>query len=112
MKTYLTSMVINACRDNLRKKKRREHLMHEWAQGVQPCNQYSPEDNSLHSLVRKTLYQLPLHFRIPLQLCEWEEMKYEEIAMTLNIPINTVRSRIARGRVKLSELLVAAGVNR
>jgi RNA polymerase sigma-70 factor, ECF subfamily len=38
-------------------------------------------------------------------LCDMHEMMYNEIAEALDIPIGTVRSRIARGRGLLQEKL-------
>jgi RNA polymerase sigma-70 factor (ECF subfamily) len=38
-------------------------------------------------------------------LCDVEEMKYREIATTLEIPIGTVMSRIARARTALRKAL-------
>jgi len=40
-------------------------------------------------------------------LCDVEEMKYREIADTLEIPIGTVMSRIARARTALRAALEA-----
>ena len=111
VKTYIASILINKCRDMLRKKSRRAALMAAWTshENVEP-EHYGTADEHQKSIVRKALLKVPLQFRIPLQLCEWDNMKYDEIALTLNIPVNTVKSRIARARLKLSELLIAAGV--
>ena len=46
-------------------------------------------------------------FRVVLQLCDIEEMDYESVSEILGIPIGTVKSRHARGRGKLRELLLA-----
>jgi RNA polymerase sigma-70 factor (ECF subfamily) len=40
-------------------------------------------------------------------LCDVEEMKYREIAATLEIPMGTVMSRIARARAALRASLAA-----
>jgi RNA polymerase sigma factor (sigma-70 family) len=39
-----------------------------------------------------------------LLLFAWEELSYDEIALTLGIPVGTVRSRLSRGRARLTEL--------
>ncbi|MFO0687057.1 MAG: sigma-70 family RNA polymerase sigma factor [Sandaracinus sp.] len=46
-------------------------------------------------------------FRIPLVFFAVEGMSYEEIAAIEDVPIGTVRSRIARARAQLGELLAA-----
>ena len=51
------------------------------------------------------ILRLPAAFRLPVVLCDLEELSYEEIAATLNIKVGTVRSRIHRGRVLLREAL-------
>ncbi|MEK6662751.1 MAG: RNA polymerase sigma factor, partial [Pseudomonadota bacterium] len=47
------------------------------------------------------LTQLPTEYREVLLLIGLEELKYEEVAKVLNIPIGTVMSRLARGRERL-----------
>ncbi len=47
------------------------------------------------------LTQLPAEYREVLLLIGLEELKYEEVAKVLGIPIGTVRSRLARGRERL-----------
>ena len=51
------------------------------------------------------LRQLSLEQREPLLLVSLEQMSYAECAEALGIPIGTVMSRVARGRVALRELL-------
>lgn len=46
-------------------------------------------------------------FRIPLVFFAVEGMSYEEIAAIEDVPLGTVRSRIARARAQLSEILAA-----
>jgi RNA polymerase sigma-70 factor (ECF subfamily) len=55
--------------------------------------------------VRDALLQIPEIFRQPLILKELEGLNYEQIHEVLNIPIGTVRSRIFRARMELTERL-------
>src|SRR5215469_13688271 len=62
-------------------------------------------------LVRKAIAQLTLPFREVLLLADIEEMKYQEVAQALSIPIGTVMSRLARARKQVREYIVqTAGV--
>lgn len=51
------------------------------------------------------LTRLPEEQRAVLLLVALEEMRYEEVAATLGIPVGTVMSRLARGREKLRLIL-------
>jgi RNA polymerase sigma-70 factor, ECF subfamily len=59
-------------------------------------------------LVQRGLKELDLRFREVLILADLEEMKYQEIADTLGIPIGTVMSRLARARRQLRDSIVQA----
>ncbi|MBB5424535.1 RNA polymerase sigma-70 factor (ECF subfamily) [Paraburkholderia sp. JPY158] len=58
-------------------------------------------------LVHDALALLPVEYREVLILRELEEMGYREIAVVADVPIGTVMSRLARGRRKLAEVLMA-----
>ena len=51
------------------------------------------------------LAQLPEEQRTVLLLVALEEMRYEEVAATLAIPVGTVMSRLSRGRERLRLIL-------
>ncbi|MFZ6680484.1 sigma-70 family RNA polymerase sigma factor [Undibacterium sp. Tian12W] len=55
--------------------------------------------------LQAALLQLPLEQREVLLLVVLEEMRYEDIALTLNIPLGTVMSRLSRGREKLRTIM-------
>jgi len=57
--------------------------------------------------VRDAVGRLETTEREILLLREYEELSYDEIAQVLEIPVNTVRSRLFRARMALRELLVA-----
>lgn len=60
-----------------------------------------PDPDLLAGEVNAALAEIPEEFRIPILLCDLDEMPYREIARRLEIPLGTVRSRIARGRALL-----------
>jgi RNA polymerase sigma-70 factor, ECF subfamily len=55
--------------------------------------------------IAEALRLLPADFRMPVVLRDIEEWSYEEIAASLELPLGTVKSRIARGRGHLREIL-------
>lgn len=59
-------------------------------------------------LVRWALEKLPPDFRAALVLREYAGLSYQEIAETQDIPIDTVKSRIARARQGMAALLLAS----
>jgi RNA polymerase sigma-70 factor (ECF subfamily) len=69
----------------------------------------TPETNLLRMADRTALQSametLPPPLLEVILLCDVEDMKYREIAATLEIPIGTVMSRIARARVALRTAL-------
>jgi RNA polymerase sigma-70 factor (ECF subfamily) len=58
--------------------------------------------------VREALQKLDDDEREILMLREYEQLSYEEIAELLNVPLNTVRSRLFRARVALKRFLEPA----
>ena len=57
-------------------------------------------------LVQKGIASLQHGFQEVLVLADLEEMKYQEIAQVLDIPIGTVMSRLARARKQLRQFLI------
>jgi RNA polymerase sigma-70 factor (ECF subfamily) len=74
-----------------------------------PVTWETPESLALASSTRETLQaaleNLPMIYREAVLLCDVEEMKYQEIAQVLSVPVGTVMSRIARGRKLLRQML-------
>ncbi|MFW6156954.1 MAG: sigma-70 family RNA polymerase sigma factor [Armatimonadota bacterium] len=62
-------------------------------------------EDALDAEVEEALSEIPDVFREAVVLCDMHGMAYSEIAEALDIPIGTVRSRIARGRGLLQEKL-------
>ena len=64
-------------------------------------------DEALGAEVEEALAKVPEDFRLAVILSDLEGMSYQEIADVTNVPIGTVRSRIARGRAMLRKALEA-----
>jgi RNA polymerase sigma-70 factor (ECF subfamily) len=69
----------------------------------------TPEQEFLHRLLREDLIRaieaLPEPFRIVVVLADVQGLSYGEIAGSLDVPVGTVRSRLARGRALLQKAL-------
>ena len=66
---------------------------------------FGMERTERQKLVQLALSKLSPEYREVLVLKEMEDLKYEEIAELVKIPVGTVRSRIHRGRAELKEIL-------
>lgn len=66
---------------------------------------YAADVDDRQRLVRRALAQLPEEYRTALVLKEMDDLKYEEIAEILGVPLGTVRSRIHRARQELRSRL-------
>jgi RNA polymerase sigma-70 factor (ECF subfamily) len=66
----------------------------------------SPFDEVLDGPLELALAQIPDDYRICVLLIDVEEMSYAEAAELLQVPVGTIRSRLARARLKLYTLLL------
>lgn len=62
-------------------------------------------DESVGAEIESALAKVPVDFRMAVVLSDIEGLSYQEIADATNVPIGTVRSRIARGRAMLRKQL-------
>ncbi len=101
--TWLFTIAKNTCRDILEKEKPVEELSDTLVSGE------SVEDEAVARSecdeVRRALLCLDRDAREVLVLREWRGLSYLEIAEVLGISEGTVKSRIARAREKLLEIL-------
>jgi len=63
-------------------------------------------------LVRRAIQKLPAEFLEVIVLREFEELSYKQIADTVQVPVGTVMSRLARARGRLAQLLLEPEVMR
>lgn len=93
-KTWLTRILINHCYDILKKQKN----MVDFEESELPSvtDQYNLE-------LKEAMKCLDDKYRIPIIMFYWQGYSASEIAQLLKIPIETVRTRLKRGKKKLSE---------
>ncbi|MFN4182526.1 MAG: RNA polymerase sigma factor [bacterium] len=97
---WLYSIARNCFRDAISGKYKTLPLEESLYAGKEDPVEAVEQEEEIQKLER-LLRKLPEEFWMPLWLKEWENMTYEEISASLNVPVGTVRSRIARARKKL-----------
>ncbi len=103
--TWAYRVATNASLDELRRRRRRPEpgLPAEWS-GTAAVPDAS-DGLATRLAVDAALMTVPADFRAPVVLRDFSGLSYEEIAEVLEIPVGTVRSRIARGRAAVAEVL-------
>jgi RNA polymerase sigma-70 factor (ECF subfamily) len=66
------------------------------------------EANEFEQAIKNCLELLSPRHRMVLVLIDMEEMSYEEAAGVLAIPVGTVKSRLARARIQMRNILQAS----
>lgn len=107
--TWTYRIATNAAIDELRRRQRRGRLSlvddDEAPELVDPTSAEPIEAFESHLELADALRTLPEEFRTPVILRDVADLDYEQIAATLDVPLGTVKSRIARGRRMLREQL-------
>jgi len=107
LRNWLYRIAVNAGTDMLRKEKRilpddiRD--LHLTDGGPTPEKLVSKQERAM--LVQKAILSLPDTSRAVLVLREYEELSYQEISTTLDIPVGTVMSRLNYARKLLKNKL-------
>ena len=108
--TWIYTIAKNNALTELRKNKRKQ-TDSLWTNEGKPID-IEMKDESLEKTVHnqiaveelnKYLDEIPENFRVAVVLRDFQELSYEEISKILKIPIGTIKSRINRGRIQLSE---------
>jgi len=117
-KAWLLRMVTNACYDELRRQKRRPSVPLEpandddeevesprWLADSSMAPEQKFEAAELEHAIQHCLAALPVDFRTVVVLADIQGMDYTEVAGVARVPIGTVKSRLARARLRLRECL-------
>ena len=120
--TWIYRLTQNVCIDFLRRGKRRKDIsmtvsLDDDSNEAQPIDlpdeRYSPhqiaERNELHRVIWDGLNALSSNYRQILILREMDGFSYVEISELLGIEVGTVKSRIARARLALRDVLARQG---
>jgi RNA polymerase sigma-70 factor (ECF subfamily) len=117
-KAWLLRTVTNACYDELRRQKRRPTTPLEpetndgdeidsprWLADPKMTPAEQSEADELEHAVQHCLDTLPTEFRTVVVLADIQGMDYSEVATAARVPLGTIKSRLARARLRLRECL-------
>jgi RNA polymerase sigma-70 factor, ECF subfamily len=114
--TWLYRIAINTAKNYLVARTRRSSDYEVDIQDAEACENApqlqgieTPErvliSQEIVETIRATIEKMPEDMRIAIMLREFEGMSYEEIAITMDCPVGTVRSRIFRAREAIDNKL-------
>lgn len=107
--TWLHRIAVNACYDMLRKRGREPEAA-EIPEVESPVA--DPADRAADVAdVQAALLTVAPEFRAVLIMCDVQDLAYEQVAASLEVPVGTVKSRLHRGRVALAEALGVPGTS-
>jgi len=117
-KAWLLRTVTNACYDELRRKKRRPVVPLEpetedgdemdtprWLADPAMSPEQRSEAEEVQHAIQHCLDGLPTDFRVVVVLADIQGMDYVEVAASMRVPLGTIKSRLARARLRLRECL-------
>jgi RNA polymerase sigma-70 factor (ECF subfamily) len=117
-KAWLLRTVTNACYDELRRRKRRPSTPLEpetedgsevedphWLADPALSPEQSAEALELEHAIQHCLDSLPLEFRTVVVMADLQGLDYTEVATAIRAPLGTIKSRLARARLRLRECL-------
>jgi RNA polymerase sigma-70 factor (ECF subfamily) len=115
-KTWFFHILSNLCKNHLRQKKNRDKVVtsSEITTAAAAPSQARPdilfEKSEIQRAVWDCINELPEKFREIIILSHFQEMSYDQLAVTLEIPKGSVMSRLYYARVKLREILEKRGI--
>ncbi len=111
-KTWLNQIIVNTYYDYLRKSKKNSQntfTIKDDDENVFEIPDYdsNPQNEILNSeldfIIKTSIENLPLHYKIPITLREIQGLSYDEISSVTKTSIGTVKSRIARARAMIKD---------
>lgn len=121
LRSWLARVVINACYDEIRKKRRQNSVPLDqfnaegdevetsaWLVDPQEDPEMQYESRELDAAIERCLGELRPIYRIAVILVDIQGLSYEEAAAAIGVPVGTIRSRLSRARLQLQKSLQAA----
>ena len=116
--TWVYRIATNASLDELRRRRRRP-VVAAGGHDDEPAPREAADDRAEQRIeavadrlsIDAALATLADEFRLPVVLRDVGDLDYAEIAAVLDLPLGTVKSRIARGRGALAKMLGPPGGN-
>ncbi|MBI9042849.1 MAG: sigma-70 family RNA polymerase sigma factor [Anaerolineaceae bacterium] len=110
---WVRKIAANSCinylkRSNLQKDFELEEEMKAdslWVNGTFDSPENTIARKEFGNTLQKSLLSMPAHYRIAIELRHFQDLTYEEMATAMDLPLNTVKSHLYRGRKILSEKL-------
>jgi RNA polymerase sigma-70 factor (ECF subfamily) len=105
-RSWLYRIGVNAATDSLRRERPADEIESLPLRDQNPTPEQVAETDQRAALVRRAVAHLSEPLRLVLVLREYEELSYQEIAATLDVPIGTVMSRLNTARTQLRRELI------
>lgn len=112
LSSWIYRIALNVARQHLRKQALRpgtDSMEQQLESGRQPADSREGGDSRLlrSRALSQAMAALPENQRTALSLYYFEELSYEEISEAMQEKLNTVRTHIRRGKLRLAELMDA-----
>jgi len=109
LRAWLFTIARNVARNEARRQRRSPVDPHTDLADLQPAQAQSQEAAIEMRELQAAVLRLPPAFRQTLFLCAIEGLSYEDAAQVLEVPIGTIRSRLARARRALEREMAGQG---
>lgn len=118
LRSWLARVTVNACYDEMRRKRRQREIPLEQSNmdgdevedllwmidpGARPEEQHDAFE--LNSAIQHSLNLLTPAYRQVVVLVDIEGLSYEEASIAARVPVGTVKSRLARARLQIRSVL-------
>ena len=115
IKTWLYRITINECKDYLKswnyKMVQAKSFINETAKSILPSTEKTVIDKYKNEYIKDTIFSLPKVYREVVYLYYYDSLTTDEIANVLDIPLNTVKTRLRRAKQRLHTVLKEAEIN-